>query len=273
MSWPTPSSRCRGSNGCSVSARQKTPSLKNEPDDRSRARLPPLSCRATNPSSGLAQRRDLGHEDPLLRPEPDDDPALPSLDDLPLAEPGVPDPLPGAVRHRHGDDPLEFPPASPWQRHPPPPAASRRAGYRACLEPLRYLREEARWNLIFALAPVGAQLCVGEDERPLSARYADVGEPPLLLEVLLVEGAGVRERPLLHPHDEDVLELQALRVVERHQRHPPTLAREHVLLRVECLLLQEASEGGLRFDAFVLPCGVYELLQILQARFGLDGVI
>src|SRR5215210_3538264 len=216
MSWPTPSSRCRGSNGCSVSARQKTPSLKNEPDDRSRARLPPLSCRATNPSSGLAQRRDLGHEDPLLRPEPDDDPAVPGLDDLPHAEPGVPDPLPGAVRNRPGDGPLWLPPASPWQRHPPPPTAGRRAGYRAGLESLGYLREEARGHLVLALAPVGAQLRVGEGERPPRARDADVGKPPLLLEVLLVQGAGVRERPLLHPHHEDVVELQPLRVVERH---------------------------------------------------------
>ena len=56
-----------------------------------------VSCRPTNLPSSFAQRRDLRHEDSLLRPEPDDDPAAPGLDDLPHPELGVPDPLPGAV--------------------------------------------------------------------------------------------------------------------------------------------------------------------------------
>src|SRR5919106_202614 len=118
----------------------------------------------------LAQGRDLRHEDSLLSPEPD-----------------VPDLLPRAVLHRPGDGPLGLPPASPLQRHPPSPAAGRGAGYCSGLEPFRYLREEARGHLILALAPARAQLRVGEGERPPGARDPDVGEPPLLLEVLLVQ--------------------------------------------------------------------------------------
>src|SRR5512132_3073582 len=159
----------------------------------------------------LAQGRDLWHEDSLLSPEPDNDPAGPGLDDLPHAEPGVPDLLPRAVR----DNPLGLHPASPRQRRPPSSAAGRDAGDRTGLEPFLYLREEARGQLVVALAPARAQLRVGEGERPPGARDPDVGEPPLLLEVLLVQRAGVRERPLLHPNYEDVVELQALRVVER----------------------------------------------------------
>src|SRR5919107_3505285 len=221
----------------------------------------------------LPQGRDLRHEASLLSPEPADGPAGPGLDDFPHAEPCVPDLLPRAVLHRPGDGPLGLHPASPLQRHPPPPAAGRGAGYCAGLEPFRYLREEARGHLILALAPARAQLRVGEGERPPGARDPDVGEPPLLLEVLFVQRAGVRERPLLHPNYEDVVELQALRVVERHQRHPAPLAREGVLLRVERLLLQEAGKRGLRFDALVLAGCVYKLLQVLQARLGLDRVL
>src|SRR5215211_6397349 len=180
-----------------------------------------VSCRPTNLPSSFAQRCDLGYEDPLLRPEPDDDPAAPGLDDLPHPELGVPDPLPGAVSFRCG--PLELSPTG--QCRAPSPPTGRRAGYRAGLQPIRYLREEARGHLVFALSPVRAQLRVGEGKALLCARDADVAEPTFLFEVLLVERAGVREGPLLHAHDEDVVELQPLGVVERHQCHPSALGR------------------------------------------------
>ena len=60
---------------------------------------------------------------------------------------------------------------------------------------------------------------VREREALHGARHADVGEPPLLLDVVVLDRARVREDPLLHADHEDGAVLEALRVVERHQRH------------------------------------------------------
>src|SRR5215212_9122174 len=216
----------------------------------------------------LAQRRQLWHEDPLLRTEPDDD--LPSLclDDLPDPELRVPHLLPRAVIRRNR--PLGF--ASARQSTAPPPAPRSAGGDGASLEPLRDLREEARGHLVLPLAVRRAHAGVRERERLHRPRDAHVTQPPLLLQVLFVQRPRVRERPLLHPHHEDVAELQALGVVERHQRDP-TLARELVRLRIQRLLLQKAIQSRLRFDALVLRGGVHELPQVLQTRLRLDRAL
>src|SRR5918998_69035 len=221
--------------------------------------------------SGPGEGCDLGYEDPLLRPEPDDHPAPPGLDDLPYAELGVPDPPPRPIRGRSQGGSLGL--APPREGRAPPAPAARGSGNRARFEGLGYLREEARGHLVLSLAPVRAELGVGEGERLPGAREANVAEPALLLQVLLVEGARVREGPLLHPHDEDVIELEPLGVVQRHQRDPSALGTERVLVGVERLLLQKALQGGLRIKPFVLPRGVYELLQVLQTRLSLYGVL
>src|SRR5918997_704101 len=225
-------------------------------------------------SSFFAQRRHLGHEGPLVRPEPDDDLPVAGLDDLPDPKLGVPDPLPRAVGDPGGRRLTEPSRALPERGHPP--AAASRAGphgHAARLVLVRYLREEARGHPVLALAPIGPELGVRERERLPRPRDADVGEPALLLEVLLIERAGVREGPLLHPDDEHVVELEPLRVVERHEGDAPPLGGDGVLLRVERLLLQEAVEGRLGLDALVLAGGVYELLEVLQARLALYRVL
>ena len=64
-----------------------------------------------------------------------------------------------------------------------------------------------------------------QEEPPLGAGDADVGEPALLLELLLVvEGPAVREEALLEAGDEDDRELEALRRVKRDERHRVRIA-------------------------------------------------
>ena len=71
------------------------------------------------------------------------------------------------------------------------------------------------------------------------ARHADVTEPALLLDPLLLDRAGVRKDALLHPDQVDGAELEALGVVQRHQRDEALLLADRVLIRVERDLLQE----------------------------------
>ena len=62
-----------------------------------------------------------------------------------------------------------------------------------------------------------------EVEPLLGTGEADVAEPPLLLDALLLDRARVREDALLHADEEHRAELEALRVVERHQRDEAAL--------------------------------------------------
>ena len=95
-------------------------------------------------------------------------------------------------------------------------------------------------------------------------------EPALLLDALLLDRAGVREDPLLHPDQVDGAELEALRVVQRHQRHERRLAADRVLVGVERDLLQERRER--RLGVLLLPLARErdELLQVLDAPLRLD---
>ena len=79
--------------------------------------------------------------------------------------------------------------------------------------------------------------------RRLRAGDPDVGEPALLLELLLVvERPAVREDALLEPGDEDDRELEALGGVERDQRHRVGVALVRVLVGDERGLLEQAVE-------------------------------
>src|SRR5215208_1129789 len=231
------------------------------------------ACTKLGRGSNLAQRGYLGDEGSLLGPEPDNDPPGSGFDDLPDPEPGMSHSLPGLVGRLSRDCRLR--PSPPGQGYAPSPAARgvSEGGHRARLVLVGDLREEARWHPVLALAPAGAQLGVRERERLPRARDPNVGQPPLLFEVVLVERTSVREGPFFHPDDEDVRELEPLGIVERHQRHPAALRGQRVLVRIQGLLLQKALERRLGLDALVLPGGVYELLEVLQARLGLDRVL
>ena len=114
----------------------------------------------------------------------------------------------------------------------------------------------------------------GVDHRQLlaGARDRDVAEAALLLEVRLLDRADVREEVLLHADHEDRVELEALRVVQRHQRD--VAARSSVDQRVgvgdQRDLLQEAGERRLLGARVVLARDADELLQVLDAARGLD---
>src|SRR3989440_5444181 len=82
-----------------------------------------------------------------------------------------------------------------------------------------------------------------EDEPLLRARHPDVGQAPLLLDPLLLDRAGVREDPLLHPDHEDGPELEPLRVVQREQRDEALFTSDRVLVGIERDLLQEARQA------------------------------
>src|SRR5215204_1767798 len=126
----------------------------------------------------LTQGRQVRHEDPLLRAEPDDDLPRSRLDDLPNPELRVPHLLPRAVIRR--SRPLGL--ATARQSPTPPPAPRSTARDGADLEPLRDLREEARGHLVLPLAVGRAHASVRECERLHRPRDAHVTQPPLLLQ-------------------------------------------------------------------------------------------
>ena len=133
-------------------------------------------------------------------------------------------------------------------RAPARRAAERPAGERLLLGALALdqlvgqLGEEARREAGLAPGehPAAARVCHPE---PLAGpRDADVGEPALLLLVSLLERARVREDALLAADDEDGVVLQALGVVEGHQRDLGLVALQVVLVGVERDRLQELLE-------------------------------
>ena len=88
---------------------------------------------------------------------------------------------------------------------------------------------------------------VREVQPALRPGDADVREPALLLELLLVvERAAVREEALLEAGDEDDRELEALGGVERDQRHRVGVALVRVLVGDERGLLEQPVERVVR---------------------------
>ena len=83
----------------------------------------------------------------------------------------------------------------------------------------------------------------------------------------------MREDPFLHADDEHHPELQALRVVQGHQRDHAVLVAQGVDVGVEADLLEELAQRALRVVAVVLLCDAHELLQVLQPPLGLDGTL
>ena len=131
----------------------------------------------------------------------------------------------------------------PSSRSPP----GRRAQVRPDHQLGRDLEQEPRRHRRLAHPPRRAPPGVRQEQPPLRAGDADVGEPPLLLELLLVvERPAVREEALLEAGDEHDRELQALRGVERDQRDRVGVALVRVLVGDERGLLEQPVEGVLR---------------------------
>ena len=106
----------------------------------------------------------------------------------------------------------------------------------------------------------------------LRPRHADVAEPPLLLDPLLLDRARVREDPLLHPDHEHGAELEALRVVQRHQRDEAAPRRGSRPGRSTSeISWRKLDERRLLAPArLVLPRDADELLQVLDPPLRLD---
>src|ERR687893_81970 len=157
-------------------------------------------------TSRLAQRRQLRHEDPLLRSEPDNYLPILRLYDLSYPKLGVPYSLP---RTKSGADQSLFRVLPASRQSTAPASASRSSaggdsGDGTGLELFRNLREKARGHLVLSLAVGRANPGVRERQRFLCPRDTDVRQPALVL--------------------------QPLRVVQRHQGNP-ALACEPVRLR------------------------------------------
>src|SRR5581483_11526367 len=104
-------------------------------------------------------------------------------------------------------------------------------------------------------------------------RHADVTETPLLLHAVLLNRTRVREDPFLEPDEIHGLELQALRVVQRHERHERALTADRVLVGVQRNLLQERRQRRLGVLLLPLTREGDELLQVLDAALRLDRAL
>src|SRR5439155_26780607 len=133
---------------------------------------------------------------------------------------------------------------------------------------LRKLVEKPRGQVVRTVPPERARARVRQRQPLLGTSHPDIAEPPLLLEPLLLDRAGVREDALLHPDHEDGAELEALRVVQREQRDEALLAAHRVLVGVERDLLQEARQARLLRRLLVLARDADELLQVLDPALG-----
>ncbi len=133
----------------------------------------------------------------------------------------VPSPAKRTVTTPPGSMPVTMPsPSEPWRTASPVESAmpgarlDRRGGGRAVATPRgrpqplaldlgRQLVEEARGEVVLPAPEQGSRHRVGHRQALHRTRHPDVAEPSLLLHALLLDRAGVREDPLLHPDDED----------------------------------------------------------------------
>ena len=108
---------------------------------------------------------------------------------------------------------------------------------------------------------------------------ADVTEAPLLFLLALLERALMRKDAFLEADDEDGVVLEALGVVERHQRHQWLGVGEVVLVGVERDLLEELLERRELLVALERPVGVElagdadQLFEVLDPPLGLDRAL
>src|SRR5262249_47731507 len=135
---------------------------------------------------------------------------------------------------------------------------------------LGQLVEEPRREVERAAAPQRSRRRVREHEPLAGPGQADVAEAPFLLDALLLDRAHMRKDPLLHADRETGLELEALRVVQGHERDKALGAAHGVLVGVERDLLEESREAGLLGLLLVLLRDPDQLLDVLEPALRLD---
>ncbi len=64
----------------------------------------------------------------------------------------------------------------------------------------------------------------GQEQEPLGARHADIGEPAFFLDLPVVNRGHVREQLFFHAHEKHDAELEPLGRVNRQQPHAATAA-------------------------------------------------
>ena len=138
----------------------------------------------------------------------------------------------------------------------------------------RDLEQEPRRHRRLAHPPGRASPGVRQEEPLLGAGDADVGEAALLLELLLVvERPAVREEALLEPGDEDDRELEALRGVERDERHGVGVALVRILVGDERRLLEQAVERVVGRQVVVAGRDRAQLEQVRPALLAVLGAV
>ncbi|OPZ06052.1 MAG: hypothetical protein BWZ08_02359 [candidate division BRC1 bacterium ADurb.BinA292] len=110
---------------------------------------------------------------------------------------------------------------------PAPPRLGQRAHQLA-----RNFAQEERRRIVGGTAIEPPLVGPAQEEQIPGARDPDIEQPPLLLEVPLVDdGALAREDRILHPDQEHDAELQPLGAVQRHQRNGRLV--RHVVLGID----------------------------------------
>ena len=137
----------------------------------------------------------------------------------------------------------------------------------------RDLVDEAAAQVPVAPAEEHPRARVREVELALRAGDPHVGEPPLLLEVARLDRAHVREHAVLEADDEDDPELEALGVVEGHQRDDALVVAQVVLLGEERELLEELLNRALLGGGVVLARHAHQLLEVLEPALRLDRAL
>jgi len=123
-------------------------------------------------------------------------------------------------------------------------------------------------DLTAVVAAEGAAERSHQVELLLGAGHADVAEAALLLQlrrVAALQGAHVRQQPLLQPDDEDDRELQPLRRVEGDEGRGIHGVIVLVDVGDEGGVLQERGQGVLRLQLVVLGGDGAQLLHVLPA--------
>ena len=138
----------------------------------------------------------------------------------------------------------------------------------------RDLEQEPRRDGRLAHPPGRPPPGVRQVQPPLRPGDPDVGEPALLLELLLVvERPAVREEALLEAGDEHDRELEALGGVERDERHRVGVALVRVLVGDEGRLLEQPVERVVGREVVVAGRDRAQLEQVRPALLAVLGAV